>query len=148
MNNFKTAVISGLNEYLDSLYKALDGLNKNELKWQPSLESNNIIYLVWHMARVEDNWINQIIGGNKTVWSLNNWSKKLNIEENERNLLRLSVALMPFMHGVRALTDHLNGNKYFKVSYPDQNLIRAKNLIKFSQVALSNEQYMKKIINS
>ena len=72
----------------------------------------------------------------------------LNIEENERNLLPLSVALMPFMHGVRALTDHLNGNKYFKVSYPDQNLIRAKNLIKFSQVALSNEQYMKKIINS
>ena len=72
----------------------------------------------------------------------------LNIEENERNLLPLSVALMPFMHGVRALTDHLNGNKYFKVSYPDQNLIRAKNLIKFSQVALSNEEYMKKIINS
>ena len=72
----------------------------------------------------------------------------LNIEENERNLLPLSVALMPFMHGVRALTDHLNGNKYFKVNYPDQNLIRAKNLIKFSQVALSNEEYMKKIINS
>ena len=72
----------------------------------------------------------------------------LNIEENERKLLPLSVALMPFMHGVRALTDHLNGNKYFKVDYPDQNLIRAKNLIKFSQVALSNEEYMKKIINS
>jgi hypothetical protein len=72
----------------------------------------------------------------------------LNIEENERNLLPLSVALMPFMHGVRALTDHLKGNKYFKVNYPDQNLIRAKNLIKFSQVALSNEEYMKKIINS
>jgi len=72
----------------------------------------------------------------------------LNIEENERNLLPLSVALMPFMHGVRALTDHLNGNKYFKVNYPNQNLIRAKNLIKFSQVALKNEEYMKKIINS
>jgi hypothetical protein len=55
---------------------------------------------------------------------------------------------MPFMHGVRALTDHLNGNKYFKVSYPNQNLIRAKNLIKFSEVALENEKYMKKIINT
>ena len=72
----------------------------------------------------------------------------LKIEQNEKDLLPLSVALMPFMHGVRALTDHLNGNKYFKVDYPDQNLRRAKNLIKFSQVALSNEEYMKKIINS
>ena len=72
----------------------------------------------------------------------------LNIEQNERDLLPLSVALMPFMHGVRALTDHLNGNKYFKVSYPDQNLVRAKNLIKFAQIALNNEKYMKKIINS
>ena len=72
----------------------------------------------------------------------------LKIEQNEKDLLPLSVALMPFMHGVRALTDHLNGNKYFKVSYPDQNLIRAKNLIKFSEVAFNNEEYMKKIINT
>ncbi|MDA9357027.1 aminoglycoside phosphotransferase family protein [Flavobacteriaceae bacterium] len=72
----------------------------------------------------------------------------LDLEENEKKLLPLSVALMPFMHGVRALTDHLNGNKYFKVSYEDQNLIRAKNLIKFSELALKNEEYMKSIINS
>ena len=100
MYNFKTAVISGFNEYLDSLYKALDGLNKNELKWQPSLESNNIIYLVWHMARVEDNWINQIIGGNKTVWSLNNWSKKLNIEENDygKGYLKEDISDLPDMN--------------------------------------------------
>ena len=93
-------MISGLNEYLDSLYKALDGLNKNELKWQPSLESNNIIYLVWHMARVEDNWINQIIGGNKTVWSLNNWSKKLNIEENDygKGYLKEDISDLPDMN--------------------------------------------------
>tara|TARA_B110000263_G_scaffold248333_1_gene262989 strand:- start:45 stop:560 length:516 start_codon:yes stop_codon:yes gene_type:complete len=83
MNAFKSVIISGLNEYLESLYKVLKGLNTNELKWQPSLESNNIIYLVWHMARVEDNWINQIVGGNKTVWVLNNWSKKLGIKEND-----------------------------------------------------------------
>ena len=72
----------------------------------------------------------------------------LDIEINQINLLPLSVALMPFMHGVRALTDHLNGNKYFKVKYKDQNLVRAKNLIKFTEIALKNEEYMKKIIDS
>ena len=68
MKNFKDAIISGLDEYLEALLKALDNLNSHELRWQPSLESNNIIYLVWHMARVEDNWINKVIGGNETIW--------------------------------------------------------------------------------
>jgi|TARA_B110000263_G_scaffold28652_1_gene21783 uncharacterized damage-inducible protein DinB len=100
INNFKKAIISGLNEYLDSLYKSIDGLTKNELYWQPSLESNNIIYLVWHMARVEDNWINQIIGGNKTVWSLNNWSKKLNIKENDygKGYIKEDISNLPDMN--------------------------------------------------
>ena len=82
MENFKESIISGLNEYLTALYTAIDGLNIHELKWQPSLESNNIIYLVWHMARVEDNWINKILGGNQTIWEKNQWAKKLNIDQN------------------------------------------------------------------
>ena len=82
MENFKESIICGLNEYLTALYKAIDGLNIHELKWQPSLESNNIIYLVWHMARVEDNWINKILGGNQTIWEKNQWAKKLNIDQN------------------------------------------------------------------
>ena len=68
------------------------------------------------------------------------------INKNELKLLSLSVALMPFLHGVRALTDHLNGNKYFKVTYENQNLIRAKNLIKFSEIALFNKEYMTRLI--
>jgi len=83
MNEFKKAIISGLDEYLQALYKAIDGLSNNELKWQPSLESNNIIYLIWHMARVEDNWINQVIGANQNVWKKNGWDKKFPFDEDD-----------------------------------------------------------------
>ena len=31
------------------------------------------------MARVEDNWINKVIGGNETIWEKNNWGSKLKI---------------------------------------------------------------------
>ena len=71
----------------------------------------------------------------------------LNIEENERNLLPLSVALMPFMHGLRALIDYLNGNIYYKVNYENQNLDRSQSLFEFTRKALLNQEAITKIIN-
>ena len=68
------------------------------------------------------------------------------LSSKEIDLLPLSTALMPFIHGLRALTDYLNGNIYYKVSYPKQNLIRSRNLFAFSGHALKNEDFMKKTI--
>lgn len=83
MNEFKKAILSGLDEYLSALYKAIDGLSDAELNWQPSLESNSIIYLLWHMGRVEDNWINKVIGGNETVWVRDGWYEKFPFSEED-----------------------------------------------------------------
>ena len=68
------------------------------------------------------------------------------LSSKELELLPLSAALMPFIHGLRALTDYLNGNIYYKVSYPKQNLIRSRNLFAFSELALKNQDFMKKTI--
>ena len=45
----------------------------------------------------------------------------------ERELLPYSVLLFPLMQSVRFLTDFMNGNVYYHVDYPKQNLVRAKN---------------------
>ena len=43
MNEFKKAIVSGLEEYLSGLYKSIEGLSEAELNWQPSLESNSCL---------------------------------------------------------------------------------------------------------
>jgi len=68
------------------------------------------------------------------------------LSSKELELLPLSTALMPFIHGLRALTDYLNGNIYYKVSYPKQNLIRSRSLFTFSELALKHQDFMKKTI--
>ena len=60
----------------------------------------------------------------------------------EKELLPLSVGLMPFLHGIRALTDYLENNKYYKVKYANQNLDRCKSLFAFSKIALENQTFM------
>ena len=73
-------------------------------------------------------------------------ASQLRLTPQEIDLLPLSAALMPFLHGIRALTDHLNGNIYYKVTYPNQNIDRCKALFQFTKLALNNKLDMKNCV--
>lgn len=77
---FLRAVDSGLRETFDALVATLDGLTVDELNWRPTLESNTISWLVWHMARVEDGWINVRMRGGEPIWDADDWATKLGID--------------------------------------------------------------------
>jgi uncharacterized damage-inducible protein DinB len=79
MKSFKDSIKSGMTEYLEELKTKLEGLTEAELRWQASLDSNTILWLVWHMARVEDNWINGVIAGGESMWDSGNWAEKTGI---------------------------------------------------------------------
>ena len=51
---------------------------------------------------------------------------KNSITEAEKDSLALGAIAMTVECGVRFLSDYLNGDKYFKIHYPDQNLVRAR----------------------
>ena len=59
---YKDAVLNGLDEFFEGLKKAVDGLTAEELRFQASPTSNHITWLVWHMSRVEDNWLTRVSG--------------------------------------------------------------------------------------
>lgn len=50
-----------------------------------------------------------------------------NITDEELGSLPFGAEMMTLIMGLRFLTDHLNGNIYYQVEYPEQNLHRAKN---------------------
>lgn len=66
--------------------------------------------------------------------------------EAEKEQMSLGAPLMPFLHGIRALTDFLENNRYYKVSYEMQNLDRCMSLFTFSQLAIDRQEDMKRII--
>ena len=68
------------------------------------------------------------------------------LSQKEKDLLSLGVVLMPFLHGIRALTDYLENNRYYKVAYETQNLDRCFSLFRFAQLAINNQLHMKKSI--
>ena len=52
----------------------------------------------------------------------------------EKESLLVGAKLLPFMIGVRFLTDHLNGDTYFNTNRKNQNLDRAMNQLHFYQL--------------
>ncbi|MCM4152750.1 aminoglycoside phosphotransferase family protein [Arenibacter sp. N53] len=66
--------------------------------------------------------------------------------KEEINLLAWGAVFMPFIHGLRALTDYLNDNIYYKVSYENQNLDRCLSLFDFTNKALQEIGYMTQVV--
>lgn len=65
----------------------------------------------------------------------------------ERKLLPYGACLFPYMQCVRFLTDWLNGDIYYKITYPEHNLVRAKNQWKLFEKADSLKDEMISFIN-
>ncbi|MFL2589904.1 MAG: phosphotransferase enzyme family protein [Parvicellaceae bacterium] len=55
------------------------------------------------------------------------FTKKVALGKKEIDNLFFGGMAITFMQSVRFLTDYLNGDSYYKTSYKDQNLVRAKN---------------------
>lgn len=76
------------------------------------------------------------------------WSAGLKMEAIEVASLPYGVIYMPLLHGIRALTDYLSGDIYYKVSFPEQNLDRSVSLLTYAQRAEGQLGYMRRQISA
>jgi Ser/Thr protein kinase RdoA (MazF antagonist) len=49
------------------------------------------------------------------------------LDDKEKETIPFAGMMMTYIMALRMLTDHLNGNVYYKIKYPGQNLVRARN---------------------
>lgn len=75
----KEIVRIGLDECLDGLRKALADLTADERRFQPSPDANHIDFIVWHMARDEDDAVQGTARHTTQVWQRDAWDEKLGL---------------------------------------------------------------------
>jgi hypothetical protein len=64
----------------------------------------------------------------------------------EKNYLAHAVKFMTYIMGLRFLTDYLQGDVYYKIAYPDHNLIRSINQLVLIRRINEKFDQMKKIV--
>ncbi len=62
--------------------------------------------------------------------------------------LPYAAALFPYMQCVRFLADYINGDTYYKIKYPEHNLVRTKAQFKLLQSVENHQAEMKSFIES
>lgn len=66
----------------------------------------------------------------------------------EREHLLLGAKVIILIMGVRFLTDYLNGDTYYQIHYPDQNLVRCNNQLALLDSLMEQEQELESIIQA
>jgi len=79
----KDIILKSLEESQRYLNEALEGLTEEELAWSPREESNSIAFILWHLSRVEDIWINRITKDKNEVYDAEGWQERLGTPPNE-----------------------------------------------------------------
>lgn len=57
------------------------------------------------------------------------------------------VLLLPYMQAVRFLTDYIDGDLYYKIQYPEHNLVRTNTQIKLVKELEAHEDELNEILN-
>lgn len=74
------------------------------------------------------------------------------LTSKELELLPEGAAMFPYMQAVRFLADYINGDTYYKTSYPEHNLVRTRNQMRLLEcieaVIPQMREYIKGIIPS
>lgn len=70
------------------------------------------------------------------------------LTEAEKENLPYAAKLFPYMQAVRFFTDYINGDTYYKIQYPEHNLVRTRAQVRLLESVESHEDEMKEFIKS
>ncbi len=73
----KELLLRSLEQSQGYLTKALNGLTQEEANWSSSPECNSISFILWHMTRVEDFFVNRVIQRGRELYESQKWQDKL-----------------------------------------------------------------------
>ena len=68
------------------------------------------------------------------------------LTEREKSTLALGAVTMAVECGMRVLTDYLDGDKYFRIRYPEHNLDRSRCQLALAKNMLERLDEMQKVV--
>jgi hypothetical protein len=76
--NVSELLADGLGRVREQMPDVVAGLDDDDLAWRPDPEANSIAWLVWHLARIEDDHVAGV-AGTEQVWTSEGWADRFDL---------------------------------------------------------------------
>ncbi len=63
---------------------AVDGLDQDQLAWAPAPGANSIAWLVWHLTRVQDHHVSELLD-EEQIWTKGEWAPQCGLAPDPHN---------------------------------------------------------------
>ena len=80
----RDVTLQAVGDYGRQLERTLKGLEIEEARWMPTPKSNHILWILWHIGRMEDMWGWYLRGKGDSAWIEGGWALRFGIDA-ERN---------------------------------------------------------------
>lgn len=121
----KELILRSLEQSQGYLTRVLDGLTQEEATWSPGPECNSIAFILWHVMRVEDLFVNRIIQREKELYETEGWQEKLGtpVKSYQYTIEELQAWLAPKLEVLREYADSVREKTLaFLKSIPPERL--------------------------
>lgn len=73
-----TVLVDGIERVRHAARRAVEGLDVDALAWRPDGEANTIAWLVWHLARIQDDHVADVADRSQ-VWVEQDWAPRFGL---------------------------------------------------------------------
>ncbi|HET6483422.1 MAG TPA: DUF664 domain-containing protein [Actinoplanes sp.] len=63
------------------VHTAVHGLTPEQLRWQPAAGANSIGWLVWHLTRVQDDHVAEVMGAEQ-IYATGDWATRFGLKDS------------------------------------------------------------------
>jgi uncharacterized damage-inducible protein DinB len=73
-------LIEGFGRLPEEVRGAVEGLSAEQLQWAPAPGANSIGWLVWHLTRVQDEHVTDLIDGAEQLWVTGDYASRFGLK--------------------------------------------------------------------
>ena len=77
-------LLDGYGRLPELVRSAVDGLTPEQLRWAPSPGANTIGWLVWHLTRVQDHHVADLLDADQ-IWASGEWAARFGLTPDPHN---------------------------------------------------------------